>query len=463
LRAKTAYDLVIIGGGAAGSEAAFTVADGGKSRILLAEAHHFGGTCTNHGCVPTKALVRTAKLLHHIRDAARYGIKVGAPEVEWRRAIGRAFQVRDHMLRFGSNPLKKAGVEIRFPCEAKLIGERRLLIGGSEEIEARAVLIAAGLEPVVPPVPGLRQAGYLDNEAILELKELPNRLAIIGSGPIGCEFAQIFSRFGVQVTLVELGARILAPEEPETSAAVRAAFEDEGIEIRAGIKMTSVETAHRVKRIYFESSASIEVDEILVAVGRSLDGKALGLDTAGIEWSSRGIKVNDQLRTSRPWAWAAGDVVGGPLFTHVASEMGRVAARNALHRTAERIDLRVVPRVTFTDPEVASVGVTEAAAKKGGRKVRVGFARLVEAEKAQIDGLEYGHIKCVADAKTGELLGCHIVSENAGEMIHEAVAMMAARTPVKVVAKTMHAYPTLSELMRSALSDAATAIPTRPR
>jgi pyruvate/2-oxoglutarate dehydrogenase complex dihydrolipoamide dehydrogenase (E3) component len=432
-----------------------TVADGGKSRILLAEATHFGGTCTNHGCVPTKSLARTARLLHLIRDAGRYGIKVGAPEVEWRRAIGRAFQVRDHMLRFGSNPFKKAGVEVRFPCQVMLIGERKLLLGGSEEVEASSILIAAGLEPVVPPVPGLREAGYLDNEGILGLKELPTRLAVMGSGPIGAELAQIFSRFGVQVTLIELGARILASEEPETSAAVRAAFEAEGIEIRAGIKMTRVESSGGIKQIFFESSASIEVDEILVAVGRSLDGKALGLHTAGIEWSSRGIKVNDQLRTSRPWAWAAGDVVGGPLFTHVASEMGRVAGRNALRGTAERVDLRIVPRVTFTDPEVASVGVTEAAAKKGGRKVRVGFARLVDSEKAKIDGLEYGHVKVVADAKTGELLGCHIVSENAGDMIHEAVAMMAARTPVKVLANTMHAYPTLSELMRSALRRAA--------
>lgn len=399
--------------------------------------------------------MRTAKLLHLIRGAERYGIKVGAPELEWRRAIGRAYQVRDYMLRFGSNPLMKAGVEVRFPCQAKLIGERRLLIDGSEELEAKSVLIAAGLEPVEPAVPGLREAGYLDNEGILEMKELPNRLAVIGSGPIGAEFAQIFSRFGVQVTLIELAARILAPEEPETSAAVRAAFEAEGIEIRTGIKMTRVEIANGIKRIYFESSASIEVDEILVAVGRSLDGKALGLDTAGIEWSSHGIKVNDQLRTSRPWAWAAGDVVGGPLFTHVASEMGQVAGRNALRGTADRVDLRVVPRVTFTDPEVASVGMTEAAAKKSGHKIRVGFARLADAEKAQIDGLQYGHVKCVVDAKTGELLGCHIVSENAGDMIHEAVAMMAARTPVKVVARAMHAYPTLSEMMRSALNSVA--------
>jgi pyruvate/2-oxoglutarate dehydrogenase complex dihydrolipoamide dehydrogenase (E3) component len=358
------------------------------------------------------------------------------------------------MLRFGSNPFKKAGIEVRFPCEARLIGERRLLIDGSDEIEAKAVLIAAGLEPLVPPVPGLREAGYLDNAGILELKDLPNRLAVVGSGPVGVEFAQIFSRFGVQVTLIEQGARILAAEEQETSATIRTVLEAEGIEVRTRLKMSRVEASDGVKRIFFESGASIEVDEILVAVGRSLDGKALGLDEAGIAWSARGIKVNEYLRTSKPWAWAAGDVVGGPLFTHVAAEMGQVAARNAMKRTRKRLDLRVVPRVTFTDPEVASVGLTEAAAKKGGRKVRAGFARLIEAEKAQIDGLEHGHVKCVADAKTGELLGCHIVAEHAGDMIHEAVAMMAARTPVQVVANAMHAYPTLSELMRSALREA---------
>ena len=405
--------------------------------------------------MPTKALVRTAKLLHLIRDASRFGIKVGAPEVEWRRAIGRAFHVRDHMLRFGSDPFAKAGVEVRFPCDAVLVGERKLLIGGSEEIKARSVLIASGLEPAVPPVPGLREVGYLDNERILELRDLPNRLAVIGSGPIGSEFAQIFSRFGVQVTMVERANRILPTEEPETSASVRAAFEAEGIEIRTSCKMDRVESKDGVKRIFLEGGASIQVDEILVAVGRALDGKALGLDTAGIEWSRDGITVDNELRTSQPWAWAAGDVVGGPLFTHVASEMGQIAARNALHRTLSKIDLRIVPRVTFTDPEVASVGITEAQAKKRGLKVRVGFARLADAEKAQIDGLVYGHVKCVAHGKTGELLGCHIVSENAGDMIHEAVAMMAARTPAKVVAKTMHAYPTLSELMRTALRAAA--------
>ena len=181
----------------------------------------------------------------------------------------------------------------------------------------------------------------------------------------------------------------------------------------------------------------------------------MGLPAAGIDWTPRGIKVDEHLRTSQAWAWAAGDVVGGPLFTHVASEMGRVAGRNALHGTEEAVDLRVLPRVTFTDPEIASVGLTQEQAEHAGGEVRTGFADLSAAEKAQIDGQVHGYVKAVADARTGQLLGCSIVAETAGDMIHEAVAIMAGRVPVAEIARTMHAYPTLSELMRSALAEAA--------
>lgn len=434
------------------------MADGGRTRILLAEAMHFGGTCTNHGCVPTKALVRTAKLVHESRQAMRFGV-MGAPgEVEWRRAIGRAFQVRDHMLRYGATPFREGGIEVRFPCRAVITGEHRVRLGegdDAEEVEAGAVLIAAGLDPSVPPIPGLRESGYMDNEKVLELQDLPNRLAVIGSGPIGSEFAQIFARFGVQVTLLEAAERLLPPEEPEAAEALLAAFEDEGIEVRAGVKMTSVEPApNGAHRIYFESDASIEADEILVATGRVLDGESLGLNAGGVEWTPRGVKVDSHLRTTAPWVWAAGDVVGNQLFTHVASEMGQVAARNALRGGDGEVDLTVVPRVTFTDPEVASVGITEKQAREAGHDVRIGFARVADAEKAEIDGQRFGHVKVVADA-SGKLLGCQVVAETAGDMIHEAAVMMAGGVPVGVAARMMHAYPTLSELMRSAFSEAA--------
>jgi pyruvate/2-oxoglutarate dehydrogenase complex dihydrolipoamide dehydrogenase (E3) component len=451
----SAYDLVIIGGGAAGSEAAFSVAERGRRRILLAEARHFGGTCTNHGCVPTKALVRSAKIAHAARTGAAFGVYASDVRVEWSELIGRAFAVRDHMLRFGTGPFHDAGVDVRYPCRATFTGERTLDIEG-ERVEANAVVIAAGLDAAVPPVPGLKEAGYLDNEGLLMLPELPRRLAVIGSGPIGSEFAQVFARFGVHVTVVEVLDRMLPPEEPESGRAIERVFAEEGIGLRLGHRLERVERAGSARRLYFAGQDDpLEVDQVLVATGRVLDGAGLGLDAAGIKWTPKGIPVDEQLRTNQPWAWAAGDVVGGPLFTHVASEEGPLAARNAVLGAGESVELRVVPRVTFTDPEVASVGLTEQQARDAGHDVRIGFARVADAEKAQIDGQVHGHVKVVADAGTGELLGCHIVAETAGDMIHEAVAIMAGQIPVGVVAKAMHAYPTLSELTRTALGQAA--------
>lgn len=454
---RRAYDLIIIGAGAAGSEAAFAVADGGKTSILLVEANHFGGTCTNHGCVPTKALVRAGKVAQAMRTAARYGLEPVEPRFDWSKVIGRADEVRDHMLRHGPEPFLKAGVEVAYPGRARLLGEHQLQVDG-QEIEARAVLLASGLEPLIPPIPGLKVSGYLDNETALELESLPRRLAVLGAGPIGSEFAQIFARFGVQVTVLEAGERMLPPEEPESGEALKEAFAAEGITVRTGTKLERVSVNGAGRRLELAGGSAIEVDSLLVAVGRELQGEALGLDAAGVEWTPKGVKVDSHLRTSAPWVYAAGDVVGGLLFTHTASTMGGIAARNSLSAGAgggtEIYDPRIVPRVTFTEPEVASVGSTERQAIEAGHRVKTGIALVKDAEKAQIDGQTIGHVKVVA-GEGGQLLGCHIVCEAAGEMIHEAVAIMAGRVPIDVVAAEMHAYPTLSELLRSALSEAA--------
>jgi pyruvate/2-oxoglutarate dehydrogenase complex dihydrolipoamide dehydrogenase (E3) component len=451
---RPAYDLVIFGGGAAGSEAAMSVADGGRTSILLVEAHHFGGTCTNHGCVPTKALVKAARVAQAMRTASEFGFESVEPRFAWGDVIGRAYRIRDHMLREGVAPFTRAGVDVEFPAQAELVGERRVEVGG-RTIDARAVLLATGLESLIPPIPGLAEAGYLDNESVLELRELPLRMAILGGGPIGCEFAQVFARFGVRVTIIEAADRLLPPEEPESSAAAREAFEAEGIEVRVEAKVTGVVRSGSGRTLEFESEPPLEVDAILVAVGRCLDGAWHGLDAAGIEWDSKGIKVDRHLRTNQPWAYAAGDVTGGLLFTHTASTMGPIAARNALAGEGKEVyEPRIVPRVTFTDPEVASVGMTEEQARTSGREIRIGVAHVKDAEKAQIDGQSIGQVKIVAGAD-GELLGCHMVCETAGDMIHEAVAIMSGRVPIGVVAAQMHAYPTLSELMRTALREAS--------
>lgn len=451
---RPAYDLVIVGAGAAGSEAALSVADGGRTSILLVEAHHFGGTCTNHGCVPTKALVKAARVAQAMRKASEFGLASVEPRFEWGDVIDRAYRIRDYMLREGVTPFTKAGVDLEYPAQAMLVGERHLEVDG-RAIEARAVVLATGLEPFIPPIPGLAEAGYLDNESALDLRELPRRMAVLGGGPIGCEFAQVFSRFGVRLTVVEAAGRLLPSDEPESGAAIHEAFTAEGMDVRVAAKVSSVARSASGRVLEFESGPSLEVDSILVAVGRCLDGSWHGLDAAGIEWDEKGIKVNRNLRTNQPWAYAAGDVTGGLLFTHTASAMGPIAARNALAGEGTEVyEPRIVPRVTFTDPEVASVGVTEQEAREAGRQFKVGIAHVRDAEKAQIDGQSIGQVKVLA-APGGELLGCHIVCETAGDMIHEAVAIMAGRVPVGVVAAEMHAYPTLSELMRSALREAS--------
>lgn len=461
------FDVAILGAGSAGSEAAFTIAGlpgwkgaigpGRRRRVLLVEQRHLGGTCTNEGCVPTKALVRAARVLHLARSGAGLGLKITAAGFDWRAVTDRMGRVRDQMLRFGTAPFLEQGLEVRFPAAAHLAGSGRVVVDG-EEVEADAILLATGLRPAVPPIPGLAEAGFLDNETALALPALPRRLAVLGGGPIGCEFAQVFARFGVQVTVVEALDGLLTTEEPEAGATLAEAFGDENISVRTSARVTSV-TSPAIpgapKRLCFESGPDLEVDELLVATGRTLDGAALGLDAAGVEWTPKGVTVNDRLETTAEGVWAAGDVVGGPLFTHVASEMGQVAGRNAALGGSDAIDLRVLPRVTFTDPEVASVGITEADARRSGREVRVGLARLAEAEKAQIDGIQFGYVKAVADARTAELLGCSIAAEEAGSMIHEAVALMAGHLSAGLGATTMHAYPTLSELMRSALAEAA--------
>jgi len=225
--------------------------------------------------------------------------------------------------------------------------------------------------------------------------------------------------------------------------------------VRVEAEVTQVAASGSARTLDFASGPSLEVDSILVAVGRCLDGSWHGLDAAGIEWTEKGVKVDRHLQTSKAWAYAAGDVTGGLLFTHTASAMGQIAARNAVAGGGTEVyEPRIVPRVTFTDPEVASVGLTEEQARAAGREVRIGIAHVREAEKAQIDGQSIGQVKVVA-ATDGELLGCHIVCETAGDLIHEAVAMMAGRVPMSAVAAEMHAYPTLAELMRSALREAS--------
>ena len=249
---REAYDLVSIGGGAAGSEAAFSVADGGRTSILLVESHHFGGTCTNHGCVPTKALVRAARVARTMRTAGDFGFVGVEPQFDWEKVIGRAYRVRDHMRRFGMTPFNKAGADVEFPAQAALVRERRGPVG-APTAEGGGAGAGPGRGALIPPIEGLVESGYLDNESVLDLKSLPTRLVVLGGGPIGLEFAQIFARFGVQVTIVESAARLAPPEEPESGDAIREAFESEGIAVRSASNVVEVSRSATGRTLHFDS------------------------------------------------------------------------------------------------------------------------------------------------------------------------------------------------------------------
>jgi pyruvate/2-oxoglutarate dehydrogenase complex dihydrolipoamide dehydrogenase (E3) component len=351
------------------------------------------------------------------------------------------------------------GVRV-FLQEARLVGPHRIELADGTQAEAARIVLATGTEPVIPPVPGLRELRVWTNrEAVWEPVRAPGSLAILGAGAIGAEFAQLYARFGSRVTLVELLPQVLPSEDADAAGELTRALEEEGVRVEVGAR------AERVGRdegggfvLSLAGGGEVRAERLLVATGRrpAFDGHDLA--AAGVELDAAGRPVlTDTLRTTAPHIWVAGDATGELLFTHVGSYEADLVALDILGTPRPR-DYRVVPRVTFTDPEVASVGLTEAAARAAGHEVAAATARIEDNERAHIDGRSRGLVKLVADRSTGELVGGHIVAEEAGAMIHEVVAAMAGRLPVRVLADAIHAYPTLSESVRWAAIQLAEAL-----
>jgi pyruvate/2-oxoglutarate dehydrogenase complex dihydrolipoamide dehydrogenase (E3) component len=444
------FDVFVIGGGGTGSEVAFQLARRSDLRVAIAERDKLGGECNHYGCVPTKVMLRSAKIARLARDAARFGVRIPSVEVDLPAIQRRAREVIDAQSGEGAKPFEEAGVAV-FLQEARLVGERRIELADGTSVEADRVVLATGTEATVPPVPGLAEGPYWTNrEAIWEPDAPPGSLAVIGTGAIGIEFAQIYARFGTSVTAVEVLPQILPGEDEEAAASLVPAFEAEAIRL---LPDTTIERAGYDGRAWTLATGggeTLEVEQVLVATGRRPVFDGHDLAAAGIELDERGHPVlTGSLRTTAPSVWAAGDATGELLFTHVGSYEAELVVDDVLGVTRSR-DYRVVPRVTFCDPEVASVGLTEREAHEAGHEVRTGVVRLEDNERSHIDGRPFGLVKLVADARSGELLGGHIVGEEAGAMIHEVVAAMAGRIPASAVGDAIHAYPTLSESVKGA-------------
>jgi pyruvate/2-oxoglutarate dehydrogenase complex dihydrolipoamide dehydrogenase (E3) component len=446
------YDVFVIGGGGTGSEVALRLGRGSDLRVAIAERDKLGGECNHYGCVPTKVMLRSAKIAAQARDAERFGVRIaGGVEVDLQAVRQRARDVVDSQSGEGAAPFERIGIRVLLE-EARLVGERLIETASGDRVEADRVVLATGTEATLPPVPGLAEGPHWTNkEAIWKPDRVPPSLLVIGAGAIGIEFAQIYARFGSRVTVLEALPHVLPLEDDDAARALAPAFESEGIALRAGVMIERAEHDGAGWTVALSGGETLRADELLVATGRRPVFDVHDLGAAGVTLDEHGRPVlTDTLRTTNPDVWAAGDATGELLFTHVGTYEAELVVDDILGRPRSR-DYRVVPRVTYCDPEVASVGVTERQAREAGTEVRTALLRLQDNERAHIDGRTEGLVKLVGDARTGEVLGGHIVGEDAGAMIHEIVAVMAGRISAATVGQAIHAYPTLSETVKGAL------------
>lgn len=449
------YQLVVIGAGTAGLVTAAGAAGLG-ARVALVERERMGGDCLNTGCVPSKALIRAARAVADARRGAQFGLQIEPPQVDFGAVMRRLRAVRAEISRDDSaERFRQLGVDVYFG-PAFFTGSDQLQVVGATLCFGRAV-IATGARAAVPTIPGLAEAGFYTNETIFELTELPARLAVLGGGPIGCELAQAFARLGSQVTLIDKGERVLSRDEPEAARYIDAALRRDGVVLRFGTELERVEFRDGASLLYLKSGAERDTcvaDVILVAVGRRPNVEKMQLERAGVRYDEKqGVVVDDFLRTSNARIYAAGDICSRYKFTHAADALARVAIANALFAGRAKASKLIIPWCTYTDPEVAHVGLTEHEAQARYRNVRVFRQELRDVNRALIDAEEEGFVQVVTAGRSDRILGATIVASHAGDMIGEVVLAMTAGLGLKTFARTIHPYPTQQESLRK-LGDA---------
>jgi pyruvate/2-oxoglutarate dehydrogenase complex dihydrolipoamide dehydrogenase (E3) component len=447
-------DVFVIGGGGTGSDVTYALSGAGMN-VVMAEREVLGGECANFGCDPSKAMLKAARVAATTRRAGEFGIRVRDVEVDFHAVMRRVRALIDEETSAGARPYEERGARVLLQ-EARLTGPHRVETADGTVWEAERIVLTTGSEASAPEVPGLEQGGYWTNrEAIWHGEGVPESLAILGAGAIGVEFAQIYARFGSRVTVIETLDRVLPVEDRDSSAAIEMALRLEGIEFLTGVRCRRADRSAGGWRLAVAGVPAISADRLLVATGRRpvLDGHDLA--AAGVELDEEGRpRLTDTLRTTAAHIWVGGDATGDQLFTHVGDYEAGVIVADILGHPFPA-DYRVVPRVTFCEPEVASVGLTEDQANEAGGVVRVGTVPFADGSRSFLEGESAWHVKVVADAESGEVLGGHIVGEAAGELLGEIVAAMSGRVPASVVGEAMHPYPTRSQTVRAAMRKAA--------
>ena len=451
------YDLVVIGGGTAGLVTAAGSAGIG-ARVALVERARLGGECLWNGCVPSKAIIAAARAAADARASARFGVNTGTVEVDFAAAMQWVHDAQQRIAPHDSPERFRAlGVDV-IQGEARFTGERTIAVDG-RQLDAKRIVIATGSAPAVPPIPGLRDVPFLTNETIFSLTTQPRTLLVLGGGPIGLELAQAFARLGTAVYVIEAAPRLLPREDQELAALLGDRLRAEGVQLHLGVKASRVERAPDGRGVRVNVSPGddagagsapivLDGDALLVATGRTPRHESLELARGGVEVGQGGIIVDDHLRTTAEQVWAAGDCVGPLRFTHVADYQARLVIRNAFFPLASTADYSTVPWVTFTEPELAHVGLTEEEARaRHGERVRVWRRSFADVDRAITDGETDGMVKLVTTAK-GKILGGHVLGYGAGNMIGEITLAMKHGISAHALGGTMHPYPTYPEAIK---------------
>lgn len=447
------YDMTIIGGGSGGLTAA-RIATALGANVLLVDKERLGGDCLNYGCVPSKSLIHVARVVQQAKESAKLGLMPADLHVDMAKVSD---YIQGVISRVAENEkIYTEGVTVKFGNVAfKSATELSL---NDEIFTSRNTLIATGSRPAIPKVEGLEETGYLTNEQAFDLMQLPASLIIVGGGPIGVELGQAFERLGAKVTIIQGADRILPREDPDISATIANVLTSEDIKIVTNARFMRASRNGDKKVVTAkqgDEELTFEADEILLALGRRPNIEGLNLEAAGVKYDNKGIKVDDYLQTSASNILAIGDIIGGYLFTHVAAYQSGVAVRNALVPVGKKkVDYRVVPWCTFTDPEAARVGLTPEEAEKHYKQVRIVKFPWSDIDRAQAEGETVGFIKLVLSGKKDELVGAHMVGARAGELLGEMALAMQHKLTLNDILATIHAYPTMNTGIQQAVFEA---------